>query len=285
MPELIGLLVLVMACGLTYAAWRNVQAQRIARSRLGASIEPDSTVSASPPSARVFVRRHWWAPLLLGFGAGSAVHCLAGWAVLFATAVALAVIMVGVLLEDWRVQRRIALIEAQLADALDLMVGALGAGVSVMQALEAAARETRAPLRPQLEYVLGRIRLGDDAQAVLRSLERAVPLPTFRLFTSALSVHWEVGGSLTGPLAVVGRAIRDRIEMARRVRSVTAQGRLSMIAVMAVTYFVALVVWRNDPDRMRQFLATSLGEWLVAAAVMLQAVGVFWTARLSRMQF
>jgi tight adherence protein B len=285
MPELIGLLVLVMACGLTYAAWRNVQAQRIARGRLGASAEPEGTASASLPSARVFVRRHWWAPLLLGLAAGAAVHWLAGWAVLFATAVALAVIMVGVLLEDWRVQRRIALIEAQLADALDLMVGALGAGVSVTQALEAAARETRAPLRPQLEYVLGRIRLGDDPQAVFRSLERAVPLPTFRLFTSALSVHWEVGGSLTGPLAVVGRAIRDRIEMARRVRSVTAQGRLSMVAVIAVTYFVALVVWRNDPDRMRQFLATSLGQWLVAAGVMLQAIGVFWTARLSRMQF
>jgi tight adherence protein B len=288
MPELVGFLVLVVACGLTYVAWRRVHAQRIARRRLGASAESEGTASksaASLPSARVFVRRHWWAPLLVGAVAGLAVHWLAGWAVLFAVALALAMILLGLLVEDWRVQRRTALIEAQLADGLDLMVGALGAGVSVMQALEAATRETRAPLKPQLEHVLGRIRLGDDPQAVLRSLDGAVPLPTFRLFTSALSVHWEVGGSLTGPLAVVGRAIRDRIEMARRVRSVTAQGRFSVLAVMGVTYFVALVVWRTDPDRMRQFLATSLGEWLVAAAIVLQAVGVLWTARLSRMQF
>jgi tight adherence protein B len=156
--------------------------------------------------------------------------------------------------------------------------------VSVTQALEIAARESRAPLRPQLTHVLGRIRLGDDPQAVLRSLERSVPLATFRLFTSALSVHWEVGGSLTGPLAVVARAIRDRIEMSRRVRALTAQSRFSTLAILAVTYFVAVVVWRADPERMRQFLGTSLGQWLIAATVVLQAIGVLWTARLGRMQ-
>ena len=48
-----------------------------------------------------------------------------------------------------------------------------------------------------------------------------VPLETFRLFAAALTVHQEVGGSLAPTLATVGRIIRDRIELTRRIRSLT----------------------------------------------------------------
>ena len=54
-----------------------------------------------------------------------------------------------------------------------------------------------------------------------------VPLETFRLFSAALTVHQEVGGSLAPTLATVGRIIRDRIELTRRVRSLTVQSRAS----------------------------------------------------------
>jgi hypothetical protein len=77
------------------------------------------------------------------------------------------------------------------------------AGSAPAHLLENAAEESRAPLKPQLEDVLGRIRYGDDPQVVLRSLMKRVPLETFRLFASALSVHWEVGGSLAPTLAIV----------------------------------------------------------------------------------
>jgi Flp pilus assembly protein TadB len=140
-------------------------------------------------------------------------------------------------------------------------------------------------LKPQLDEVLGRIRYGDDAQAVLQALEQRVPLETFRLFTSALSVHWETGGSLAATLSTVGRVIRDRIEVQRRIRSFSNQARLSTIAVLVVTYFIALIIWRNDPERMRQFLATLVGQYLVAGAIVLQAVGLVWASTISRLRY
>jgi Flp pilus assembly protein TadB len=141
------------------------------------------------------------------------------------------------------VARRRLLLEAQLADALDLMIATLRAGGSVLAALEVAVREGRSPLRQQLQEVLGRVRYGDDPPEVLRALERRVPLETFRLFCVALSVHWEVGGSLAPILATVGDTIRDRIELSRRLRSLTTQSRVSTIAILGTTYFIALVVW------------------------------------------
>ncbi len=42
---------------------------------------------------------------------------------------------------------------------------------------------------------------------------------------------------------------------------------------------------RTDADRMERFMTTSLGEWLVAAAIVLQVAGIFWTSRLARLQY
>ena len=138
-------------------------------------------------------------------------------------------------------------IEVQLADAIDLLVGSLRAGAGVLQSLETAVEESRYPLKPQLEEVLGRIRYGDAPQTVFRGLTARVPLETFRLFASALSVHGEVGGSLASTLASVGRVVRDRIELSRRIRSMTVQSRASILAVLVVTYFIGLLDVEDGP--------------------------------------
>jgi Flp pilus assembly protein TadB len=83
----------------------------------------------------------------------------------------------------------------------------------------------------------------------------------------------------------VGRTIRDRIEIARRIRSNSAQSEVSTLAVMLLTYFIALVVWRTNPEQMSQFLATSVGQWAVAGTILLQALGLVWMAFISRLRF
>ena len=165
------------------------------------------------------------------------------------------------------------------------MVAALGAGAGVSDALENAMRESRRPLRPQLEEVVGRIHFGDNPRTVYHGLTQRVPLETFLLFSSALSVQSETGGSLAPTLASVGRTIRDRIEIARRIRSNSAQSEVSTLAVLLLTYFIALVVWRTNPEQMGQFLATSVGQWAVAGTILMQAAGLVWMSFISRLRF
>jgi Flp pilus assembly protein TadB len=234
---------------------------------------------------RPFIRRHWILPWLLALLVGGCLYYFAGWNLLFAgTLTALIGLLVGQV-DAYRISRKSLLIEAQLGDAIDLMVGALRAGASVLNGMENAVRESKKPLRPQLEEVLGRIRFGEDPQQVFRALTKRVPLETFHLFASALSVHWEVGGSLAPTLASVGRAVRDRVEISRRLWSFTAQSRVSLVAVLLVTYFIGLVIWRNDPERMRQFLSTTVGSVMIAIAVVMQAIGIVWSSTLSRMKY
>jgi len=278
--------IVLVGSGIIAFAWRKARVRAIARQRMENIDLADDVVKPEPiPQSRPFLARHRLLPWLFGFVAAITIHFIFGWTLPFIIAVGLIVGLMSSQLERHLAAKRTAKIENQLADAIDLMVGALGAGASVADALDNAMRESREPLHSQLEDMIGRIRFGDDPQMVYRKLAENVPLETFLLFASALSVQWETGGHLAPTLAGVGRTVRDRIEISRRIRSNSAQSEVSTIAVMLLTYFIALIMWRTNPEQMKQFLATSGGQWTVAGAILLQAVGLIWMSYISRLRF
>jgi tight adherence protein B len=101
----------------------------------------------------------------------------------------------------------------------------------------------------------------------------------------ALAIHWEVGGGLAATLATVGRTIRDRIELDRRIRAQGVEAHASVAAVMAITYLLAYLMWRTSPERVEAFVGSEIGTVLVAIVVGLQAVGLLWMSRVSRSGF
>jgi Flp pilus assembly protein TadB len=83
----------------------------------------------------------------------------------------------------------------------------------------------------------------------------------------------------------VARTIRDRIEITRRIRTNSIQSEVSTVTVLLLTYFIALVMWRSNPSQVQQFLATTSGQWAVAMAILLQALGLAWMSAVSRLRF
>lgn len=273
---------------LVAAGWRSVRRRELAWQRLsdgGGRERLAETAQGTTIGVRRLHRRWIWAPWVLGAVTSLVALLVFRLPTPYVVAVGLMVGLLSSQVESFLAARHAALLETQLADAIDIMIGAVGAGASVGTAIEAAITECRFPLRPYLEEVAGRIRLGDEPAEVFRSLAQRVPLETFLLFTSALSVHWEVGGKLSSTLTTVGRTIRDRIEVSRRIHSNTAQSQFSTLAIIGLTYFIAVIVWRNGAEQMEEFVRSSVGSWFVAGSVILQAVGIAWMNLISKPRF
>ena len=286
MIEILILAGLLLGLGILVSYWRNARVRALARQRIEHSAEVAGVSPPTPvPAARSFLVRHRFVPWMLTLVAAGLLHFAFGWPPPFVVAVSMIVGLLGAHLESFLAVRQAARIETQLADAIDLMVAALRTGASIADALENAMHESRSPLLAQLEEVVGRIRFGDNPRTVYHGLTERVPLETFLLFASALSVQAETGGSLATTLASVGRTIRDRIEIARRIRSNSAQSEVSTLAVFFLTYFIAVLVWRGNPEQMHEFFATKIAQWTVAGSILLQAVGVAWMSLISRMRF
>jgi len=235
-------------------------------------------------AGRMLVRPHPVAAAILG----GAVFLLVGLLVAEQAPYRISAVTIGValgiLLEDLLAERRLMKLESQLADTIDLLVGALQAGAGLAAALGRAAEAARMPLRPLLEDMSRRLRLGDDPEGVFREPASRVPLASFRLFALSLGTQWETGGSLAPALSLVGRSVRDRIGLARRVASQTTAAIGSMIAILVISYGVGLLMWIWEPARVEGFLWTRVGAVAVSVCMVLQSIGLLWMWRLAKVR-
>ena len=228
-------------------------------------------------------RGRMWIGALAAIGAGAALSLTPLYAEL---AISLAV-LIGTLAwvaDGWLVAARTVRIESQLADALDLLGSSVAAGVSLVEALGGVVREGRMPLRNGLTNASERLRLGDDPQRVFEDAQETLPLPAFKLLTHYLSVQWQSGGTLAPGLHAIAETVRDRVNLGRRIHGQTAEARISVFGILLVVYGIAALAWTNNPDRVEAFLGSDVGGGIGAACVLLQAVGIAWMARLTRVE-
>ncbi len=284
--------IVVMMAGVaaaTFYLWYDRRARRLSSERLAALIgtpsDADDREQTLLRTVRSFPPRYRFLAPVLGSLVAAALWLLIG---LPAEVAVAAGVLIGVLVhltEDYIAAERAAVIEAQLAAAIDLLVGSLRAGASLLAAFESALEEAEPPLRPYLQDLAGRIRLGDDPRVAITELQVHVPLETFRLFATSVAIHWEVGGSLATTLSTVGRTVRDRIELSRRVRAQGVESHASVAVVLMIAYVLAFLMWRTNPDRLEAFVRTGVGTALVAGVIALQAICLMWMAELSRSRF
>ena len=275
----------VFPIGLTAAVggvlwyWRHTWVRDQIRQRLLAGSETEAAV---PETERAFARRHHILPWVCGVILAALLILAFSWPTNISVALGIVAALLLMQVDAWIYEIRLGRIEAQLADCIDMLVASVQAGSSLQSALEIASNDSGQPLQGELQEMVARLRLGDAPTDVFELLEQRVPAETFRLFCTTLTVNWEVGGGLANTLASIGQTIRDRMTIARQIRTLSTQGRITTLAVLSITYFLGAMMWQSDPPRMIGFLTSLPGQWLVTGALLLQGIGIAMVAKLSR---
>ena len=261
----------------------NASRRRAIADRAQYEAEEDDRGELLPDDERrALVRKRWLSWIagllaLLGFGAiqASLLICLAG--------AALATALVGQV-ESMLFARRQVRYESQLAETLDLVVGALRAGVGIVDALSAGAARVANPLRALLLDIVERLRIGDDPIEALSSLGRRVPLETYRLTSLTLGASWEGGGGYADALSGVGRTTRERLALRRRLNSQSIEARISVVVLLIVTWGLLGVAYLRDPVQSHAFVLSPIGEAIVTAVLLLQTLGLVWIDSMVRIE-
>ncbi|HYU57562.1 MAG TPA: type II secretion system F family protein [Actinomycetota bacterium] len=178
--------------------------------------------------------------------------------------------------------RRAALVEQQLADAMDGIAAALRAGMSPVRALSYAAEEGEPPVAAGLAAVVEREELGMPLDQSLETWARSEQGDDVRLAVSVLQLQHRVGGNAPAVLEEAVRTLRQRASAARDLRSMTAQARLSgaILGLLPVGFFLFMsVVSRHE---VTLALRTPLGATSVAGGLLLDGAAFLWIRHLLR---
>lgn len=124
----------------------------------------------------------------------------------------------------WRKGGRLKAFDNQLGDTLNLLVNALRSGYSVLQAMEAVAKELPPPMSVEFRRVVQEIQLGLPMETALEHLLNRVASEDLDLVITAINVQREVGGNLAEILEVISHTIRERIRIKGEIAVLTSQG-------------------------------------------------------------
>ena len=167
----------------------------------------------------------------------------------------------------------------QLPDVLQLVTTALRSGYGISQALESVAEEAEEPARSEFAQVLVESRLGRDLSDAMRALARRMESTDLEWVVSAIDINRDTGGNLSEILNTVSGTIRERQRMARHVRTLTAEGRLSARVLTALPVVMALWQWRVNPTNFALLLHGVGLVALVVAGIFL-ILGSLWVRRI-----
>ncbi len=101
-----------------------------------------------------------------------------------------------------------------------------------------------------------------------------------KFFAVSVIIQRESGGNLAEILESISNLIRGRFRLRGKVRTLTAEGKLSAGILIAIPIFVALVLFYMNPEYIGILSTDSTGRMLVGAAVMMMIFGVAWMKKM-----
>jgi tight adherence protein B len=176
--------------------------------------------------------------------------------------------------------QRIATIEKQLPDALDLMVRTQQSGHAFISALQITATESRAPIALELRKVFDEINLGMSVPAAMNHLAARINSKEIHYFVVAVLIQNETGGNLADVLRKTATLIRERQKIAGVVRVLSAEGRISAWILSVMPFLLAFLLYMINPDFVSALWKNQMGLIMLSVSFGLMLVGVFWMSRL-----
>ena len=174
---------------------------------------------------------------------------------------------------------RMTKFEEQLPEALDMMTRALRAGYPFSEAMHYISEEMQDPLAHEFRITFEEINYGRDVRQAFNYLILRVPSTNLIAATTAIIIQRETGGNLAELLEKISDLLRKRFRFQRRVRTITAENRMSAWVLALLPFVVFLVITLRTPDYVQPLFDTETGHTLLFIGLMLQVIGSFWVRK------
>jgi tight adherence protein B len=188
--------------------------------------------------------------------------------------------VVGYFLPAWVLRflarRRCKKFEAQLPDVLMLVASSLSTGFSLLQALDAVAKDAAQPAAKEFSRALAETRIGADISDSLERMAERMDSVNMKWATMAIEIQRTVGGNLAETLRTTAKTLREREALYRHVRALSAEGKLSAYILVALPIGIFLFTMQTNREYVQLLWTHPLGLAMLGGGVISLGIGIFW---------
>jgi tight adherence protein B len=180
----------------------------------------------------------------------------------------------------FRAGRRTRKFAEQLPDALQLVVGSLRSGFSLLQSIDALVREGADPVAGELGRALAETRLGGDLEDALERVGERNGSQDIAWLVMAIRIQREVGGNLSEVLETAVTTMRERSRLGRHVRALSAEGRLSAMVLLGMPIVLGGWMFVFRREYLRPLYTEPMGLMMLGGSVVMVGIGALWLRKL-----
>jgi tight adherence protein B len=173
----------------------------------------------------------------------------------------------------FKARRRVSAFEDQLPDLLVTLAASLKAGHSFRHGIQTVVDEGRPPASKEFKRVLSETTLGRPMDDALHEMSERIGSKNFEFVITAVTIQRQVGGSLAGLFDMVAETVRQRQQFERKLRSLTAMGKMSAYVLIGLPFFLAFAVTLLNREYMDPLYHTSTGHKLIAGGLLMMGFG------------
>lgn len=168
----------------------------------------------------------------------------------------------------------------QLTDSLQVLASAIRAGQSMAGALAVVVGESAEPTRTEFRRIVADEQLGVPLDEAIRSVAERMKSRDLEQVALVAAIQREAGGNTAEVLDQVIGTIRERAELRRKIRALTAQGRMSRWIVSLLPLALLLVLMLLSPGYLDPLFHTTTGQILLGVGGLLTVAGSFVIGRI-----
>jgi len=171
------------------------------------------------------------------------------------------------------------------ADAIDVMVRGIRAGLPVSDALKVIAKETPAPVGPEFLDVVEGQRVGITIDQGLERMYERMPLAEVNFLAIVMAIQAKTGGNLAEALGNLSRVLRDRKKMKQKIDSVSQEAKASAAIIGALPFLIGGAMMVLNPAYLLPLFETKLGNVLLMGSGLWMSCGVLVMRKMINFDF
>ncbi|MEZ9709699.1 type II secretion system F family protein [Vibrio breoganii] len=179
-----------------------------------------------------------------------------------------------------RITNRLQKFEEQLPDALDIIKRVLQAGQPINQAFKEVGDEMPDPIGIEFKKTFNLLNFGYDMRLAILQMVDRTPTISMLAFSSAVILQKETGGNLTENLDKVSRVLRARFKLARKIKTLSAEARLSSWILVLSPFALYILTLFLNPEQAKLLVTDPRGIKAISIGIVSLSLGALWIRKI-----
>ncbi len=171
-------------------------------------------------------------------------------------------------------KRRMKRFLEEFANASDVIVRGVKAGLPLNDCIKIIANEAAEPVRSEFRVIAETQGMGVSLAESVAKLPERVPVPEANFFAIVVAIQQRAGGNLSEALGNLSKVLRERRKMKGKIGAMSMEAKASAAIIGSLPIVVMFLVYITSPDYIMLLFTEQLGNVILGSSAIWMLIGI-----------